>query len=341
MDRTERLLDLLALLLDAKHPVSWAQLREAFPRDYGSGSDDACERKFERDKAELLEVGIPLRFLQGDDDRPEGYVLDREAYYLPPVTFSPEELAVLYTAGVAALDSGAFPGRRELAHALRKVGYLAPGEPPRVSVRMELDSPGGSARVAGLLETLWEAVSARKRVTLRYRSPRQQAITERAVDPYGLALHDGVWSLVGHCQLRGGLRTFLVHRIEDLSVNTRQPRTPDFELPKDFELDAHVARHAWRLPDHAPLEVHLRLSAQLLPLAHHHWPDARLEPDGLVAITCTSLDGLLRTVLPRGRAARVVAPARAVERMRELLERTAAAHEAPVERAARAAGGGR
>ena len=41
MDRTERLLDLVALLLDSHEPVSWAELKESFPEDYGSGSDEA------------------------------------------------------------------------------------------------------------------------------------------------------------------------------------------------------------------------------------------------------------------------------------------------------------
>ena len=44
MDRTERLLDLVALLLDAAEPVSFADLREAFPDDYG-GARESAERR--------------------------------------------------------------------------------------------------------------------------------------------------------------------------------------------------------------------------------------------------------------------------------------------------------
>ena len=102
MERTERLLDLVALLLDAREPASWAELREAFPADYGQGSNEACERKFERDKAELLELGIPISYVQGDDDLKDGYVVNREAYYLPEAGLNAEELAVLYAAGSAA-----------------------------------------------------------------------------------------------------------------------------------------------------------------------------------------------------------------------------------------------
>ena len=92
MERTERLLDLVALLLDAREPITWAELRESFPEDYGAPSDEAAERKFERDKAEILELGIPVAYVQGDDERKDGYVVDREKYYLPEVGLTPEEL---------------------------------------------------------------------------------------------------------------------------------------------------------------------------------------------------------------------------------------------------------
>src|SRR5205823_12727874 len=35
MEKTERLLDLVALLLDAREPVSFAELRDLFPDEYG------------------------------------------------------------------------------------------------------------------------------------------------------------------------------------------------------------------------------------------------------------------------------------------------------------------
>src|SRR5688500_2664005 len=138
MDRTERLLDLVALLLDAREPISWAELREQFKDDYGRGSDEAAERKFERDKAELLELGIPIRWIQGDDEQRDGYVVERGSYYLPEVGLSPDELAVLYAAGSAAQASGAFPGSDDLAHALRKIGFFGGRDAPTPPLRMEL-----------------------------------------------------------------------------------------------------------------------------------------------------------------------------------------------------------
>ena len=64
-----------ALAVDSGLPLVWQQpgLR------YAGASDDAAARKFERDKAELLELGLPLQWVQGDDEHPDGYVVDRSA----------------------------------------------------------------------------------------------------------------------------------------------------------------------------------------------------------------------------------------------------------------------
>lgn len=336
MERTERLLDLVALFLDSKEPVSWAELRESFKEDY-SGSDEAAERKFERDKAELLELGIPITYVQGDDERRDGYVVDREAYYLPEAGLTPEELAVLYAAGSAALASGAFPGSQDLAHALRKIGFFAGEQLPSTNVRVELTS-APSGELAGTLEQLWRAVSTHKFVELSYFSPRSSETTQRRVDPYGLALRRGLWSLVGYCHLRGDIRTFLVHRIRGLTVNAAKPKSPDFSVPQDFELDAYVANHPWQHRFHAPVAARLVLSGELAPLAASLFPASsyRSQDGGEgnggkgtveVELTATSLDGLVKYALSLGGECRLVAPPEAVQQLEGMARRIVAAHE--------------
>jgi proteasome accessory factor B len=326
MDRTERLLDLVALFLDEREPLSWAELREHFPQDYLGISDDAAERKFERDKAELLELGFPLTYIQGDDERRDGYVVDRDAYYLPEVDLTKEELAVLYAAGSAALTSGAFPGRDDLAHALRKIGFFAGDGMPTPRVRMELGSEQDGTQLSAHLEQLWGACAARKWVHISYASPKSPEPTERKVEPYGLTLRRGIWTLVGYCHLRGKLRTFLVHRIRSLKVNTARPRTPDFQVPEGFSFDDHVAGSPWQHRFHARMDVRLRLTGELAPRAASLFPGAEVDPaaegEGVsVALPVTYLDGLLRFCLQLGPACRVESPEEARARVREMAAR--------------------
>ncbi len=319
MERTERLLDLVALLLDAAKPLSWAEVRATFPDDYG-GSADAADRKFERDKAELLELGIPLTYVQATDEDPEGYLVDRDAYYLPEVGLTPDELAMLYAAGSAALASGAFPGRQDLAHALRKIGFFAEGPLPAPKVRLELGAVANTDELPARLDALWSAINSRKSIELEYFSPRTLAVTKRRVDPWGLALRRGLWTLVGHCHLRGDVRVFHVHRVRSLTVNTTRPRSRDFEVPADFRLDDWVATRPWQHRFHPPIDVTIRLTGELAPLAARLFavPVTTFEHGTELVVRATDLDGLLKYVLSLGEHARVLAPRSATDRVTEL-----------------------
>ena len=328
MDKTERLLDLIALLLDAREPVSFAALREAFPDEYGKGPVESAERKFERDKAELADLGIALSYHPPDDEGREGYVLRRDDYYLPQIGFSPEEMAVLYAAGSAALVSG-FPGRADLAHALRKIAFVSAEDPESVPPRLFVEHGRAPAELGEKLELLWKALLGRKRVRLRYRGVGREEETTREVDPWGICLRRGVWVLVGHCHLRKARRTFHVDRIAQVRVNPSRPRTPDYEVPADFDV-ADVAREqVWEHRFHAPVEVELHLSEELASMAGRLFPGAQVAPgkQGVrVFVAATYLDGLLRRVLPLGSGVRVVAPRAAVARRRQMLSAVAAVH---------------
>ncbi len=331
VERTERLLDLVALLLDAQKPLSWAAIRDAFSDDYGGSSLEAAERKFERDKAELLELGIPIKWVQGDEDRDDGYVVDKESYYLPEVSWTPEELAVLYAAGSAALATGAFPGRQELAHALRKIGFFSDGPLPLPKVRLELGHVADTAVLPERLELLWTAISARKSVDLEYFSPRGQKVTQRRVDPYGLALRRGMWTMVGYCHLRQGVRSFHVHRIRALTINAVKPKTPDFEVPKNFRLDQFVPAWPWQHRFHPPVEVTLILRGPLAPLASSLFPTSPAKgPTAIFPVIATDLDGLLKYVLSLGADAAVAGPPEAIEKWKDMAKRVLDAHQSPL-----------
>src|SRR5512134_1547153 len=176
MQKDQRLLDLAALLLKAAEPVSWREIQEQFPEDYG-GSTEAAIRKFERDKAELLELGIPVRYAAGDEDLPAGYLIDKDEFYLPDLKLPPEDLALLYLAGSAALAGGAFPYARDLAHALNKLSFAAraPGasEAAALAARHlsgddEREDGAAPAPASARIEELSRAVAHRKRVRIVY-----------------------------------------------------------------------------------------------------------------------------------------------------------------------------
>jgi proteasome accessory factor B len=334
MQKSERLLDLAAFLLRAAEPVAWREIQEQFPGDYG-GSEEAAIRKFERDKADLLELGIPVRWDAQDEDRPAGYVIDKDEFYLPNLELPPEDLALLYLAGSAALAQGAFPYANDLAHALNKLSFAAraPGasETAALAARHlsrgdegEAEPAGGP--LAGKLEALSAAVMAKKRVHLAYQGAERRARTERAVDPYGLYRSGSAWFLVGHCHLRRDLRTFHLARIVELSANAAAPRTPDFTVPAGFDLHALATREIWEYAVHDPERCTVRLDGPVSPEARASFgPRAQVREDEggvVVELTATNREALVRHVLALERA-QILAPARLRQKARAVLSELA------------------
>jgi proteasome accessory factor B len=329
MQKAQRLLDLAAFLLRAAEPVSWREIQEQFPEDYGRGSGEAAIRKFERDKAELLELGIPIRYEAGDEDLPAGYLIDRDEFYLPDLKLPPEDLALLYLAGSAALAQGTFPYARDLAHALNKLSFAAraPGAEAAANVGRRLAAEAGedgdALGVGARLEEISRAVAQRKRVHLSYEGAERRARTERDVDPHGLYQKAGAWYLVGWCHLRKALRTFALGRIRDLAVNATSPRTPDFAPRKDFRLSDLATREAWEFGVHAPVRCRVRLDAPVPP----EWlasfgPRARVreeEAGALVELDATNAEALVRHVLSLGDRAEVLGPKALRDQARAIL----------------------
>jgi proteasome accessory factor B len=262
VERAERLLDLVALFLNAREAIAWSEIQEAFPDDYARGSPEANIRKFERDKADLAELGLTLTYVQGEERDKDGYLLDRSSYYLPALTLAKDELAVLYAAGAAALAEPAFPFRQDLVHALEKMAFAAGADPSLSRDWSRLSAPRERDETTSLgrwVSDLSRAVASRKSVDMRYTAQASGEVTRRRVDPYGLLYRFGAWVLVGHCHLRGDLRTFRVDRIVEVTVNAARPRSTDFEVPKDFRLADHTVTRPWEYRRHAPMEVVLRL----------------------------------------------------------------------------------
>ncbi len=331
MQKAQRLLDLAAFLLRAAEPLSWREIPAQFPDDYAASSGEAAIRKFERDKAELLDLGIPVRYLSGDEDLPSGYVIEKDQFYLPDLKLPPEDLALLYLAGSAALAQGAFPYARDLAHALNTLSFAAraPGASEAAAMAALRLSAGeepeeGEGEVAEKLERLSQAVAHKKRAHVVYAGAERRDRTERDVDPYGLYQRGGAWFLVGWCHLRRDLRTFHLGRIVSLEVNAAAPRTPDFEVLKSFSLPDFATRDTWEYAVHGPVRARIRLEPPVAPEVRGSFgPRARVQEESgggaVVELEATNSEALVRHVLSLGDRAEIVAPGSLRRRARGIL----------------------
>ena len=236
-DKTERLINLIALLMDTARPVTPEEIREKIP-GYG-GSDVAFRRMFERDKEELREIGLPLERAGTDVwEVEEGYLIRKERATLPELDLTADERAALWLAA-QAWQGQAVPGDPD--RALMKVSLASkehdPAEPEGGWIRAHID---GSQPI---LTPLLDAIARRKRVSFRYRGRAGGDAEARRVDPYALQ-HRGAWYLTAFDHARGGVRHFKLDRI-DGTVEVAGGREPDFDAPT--ELDADVPRGPWAI----------------------------------------------------------------------------------------------
>src|SRR5260221_1366905 len=330
MDRTERLLDLVALLLDAREPVSFADLRAMFPDEYG-GNRLSAERKLDRDKAELLRLGVPIEYLApeaADEREVGGYRIDRKAFFLPDPKLLPEEDAALYAAGAAALAAHDFPFAQDLQRALTKISLAGSGESAVGSAaarRLLIVRPGDPER-AGKLQALGTAVARRKSGHIVDEAPpaldgKSGERTERDVDPWGLAFRGGSWRLVAYCHLRQAQRVFAVDRIESLQVNEAKPNTADFDLPPGFDAGAAAGKKPWQWMGAPPRDVRLKFAPGSEALAERVFDS----PSGKLEVSY--LDGLVSQILSLGDRVWIESPPapreKAVRALKTLQERLA------------------
>src|SRR5918911_5055752 len=98
--RAERLVNLVIALLGTRQYLTAARIRATVPgyeQDDGTDrADEAFKRMFERDKAELREMGVPLETGRTSVfDTEDGYRIARADYELPEITLTGEEAAAV------------------------------------------------------------------------------------------------------------------------------------------------------------------------------------------------------------------------------------------------------
>jgi proteasome accessory factor B len=244
VDRLERLVNLVAALIDTDRPLTRSEIRE---RIEGYSDDpEAFRRNFERDKELLREMGMPLltepvdQNLGGDE---VGYRIPRERYELPDPGLDDSELAALRLAASAVqVDS---PWADEaVTRALRKLGGAVSDSQGGRSGNGDLPAADRSqARLAALpaedaAAAAFAAIGERRRLRFSYRGE------ERVVDPWRLSFRRGRWYLAGYDQARGDERLFRLDRVE----GEMQPEGPAgaFERPTGI---AGKPPPAWRIGD--------------------------------------------------------------------------------------------
>ncbi len=217
-DRRERLLNLLALLLETRSGLRREDITGNPTLGY-PGSTVASRRAFERDKATLRAMGVPIRDV--GDDAETRYRVDPDDYYLPDLDLTDDELAALHVA-VTAIGLGSTAGEG----ALMKLGGLAGTR----------GTPVADLPLTDVLVPLFEASRQRAVVNFSYRGRL------RTLEPWGLTSKYGNWYVVGFDHDADDMRVYRADRIED-DIEAGTPGS--FTVPDDFRADAYLEDRPW------------------------------------------------------------------------------------------------
>lgn len=201
-------MNVFILLLVSRNYVSKDQIRDAIEEYRSAPSADAFEKKFERDKEELRAIGIPIEVGSLDKffDDEVGYRVRRDAYELPDIEFTSEEVAVLGLAARVWEHAGLAATTAEAVLKLRTAGNPAD---PEVLDTVHLRLPTLEAAFDPMLRATQERIPVR----FDYRRPGAAAKETRHLHPWGVITSQGRWYVIGHDVDRDAPRMFRLSRV--------------------------------------------------------------------------------------------------------------------------------
>ena len=189
------------------------------------------ERTVRRDIARLQDLELPVEVVPG---RGGGASL-APGSLLPALRFTDDEALALGYGLLLARRSGSVALEQATRSALARLSNALGG---RLQERLEAlttalaelpTEPQKRVLASSLILDLAEAVKAKRRADLGYRS-RQGEVTTRRVDPYGLVHLEHFWYVTGYCHLRRAVRIFRLDRVRHINL-TRET----FSVPEAFD----------------------------------------------------------------------------------------------------------
>ena len=177
------------------------------PDDGSDRADEAFKRMFERDKAELREMGVPLETGRTSVfDTEDGYRIARADYELPEIRLTGEEAAAVGLA-LRLWESAQLAGAAHSALVKLKAAGVDVDTSRTIPLQPRLDA-GEPA-----FEPCYAAARDRRALEFDYQRPDEDAPARRHVQPWGVVAWHGRWYLVGLDLDRGADRVFRLSRV--------------------------------------------------------------------------------------------------------------------------------
>ena len=289
----ERLINLLAFLLNSDRPVTAGRIRDTVA-GYGGRSDQAFHRMFERDKDSLRRLGISMELRATDPWEVEwGYVIPDENYRTIDPGLTEEERTALALA-VHMVRTGGWPAGSDALLKLGGARFVQSGTPVGADLGLGSD----------MLGLVFQAVLERARLRFVYRG------RSRTLAPYGMRHQRGHWYFAGaEPEHPDSVRTYRLDRAGDMEV---VGPAGGFERPRDFSARDILSSLPWEQgPEQSVARV--RWDPDVAWWAENRFPDARAVDHGrdgsiVLDIPYSATDSFVDLILDMDDAAVILDP---------------------------------
>ena len=213
------------MTIGSRRRIDRAKLFSVIPDYADAVSDQAAERMFERDKAAILELGLPLLTERDVLDENTVFYRIETAQSGAVLDLTTEEYTVLLAASRAWDAAAAGGAARRVRSKLLSLGHDADPDLLR-------RTPRGAIESLPVLSPLLDAVVAGRSVRFTYRGTHGVP-SQRRVEPWVVGVHDGHWYVHGWDLDRSAPRLFRASRIESFPAEgpaAQQARPEDIEL---------------------------------------------------------------------------------------------------------------
>ncbi len=320
--KNERLLNLLIALMSTRQFVSAERLRRsvvAYGNDDSVKGRQAFDRKFDRDKEELRELGVEIETGRNSAwDDTIGYRIARRNATLPPIELDPAEAAAVGIA-TSLWQSATYESASQGALMKLKAAGMKLDEQSLGNLQPQLRGLDPS------FDVVLRSATDHTPIAFDYRAQHSDSgLARRTVQPWGLVSWKARWYIGGYDVDRQAPRVFRLSRV--VGDIERVGATGSFVRPDDVDLTEMIRQDS-------------RVGSIVVTLRLH---DVAEPPPGLVRMSrgvpqpdaadqiaieirdTWALDGIVGDYGP---AIEVLAPAEAREAARAHLERLATLDE--------------
>lgn len=228
MARAPRLLELIQLLRQHRHPVSGAALAEAL---------GVSLRTLYRDIATLQGQGATI-----DGEPGVGYLL-RPGFLLPPLMLTEEEIEALVLGTRWVARRADHPLGQAARRALGKIAAVLPPDLKASAEEPGLLVPAAPASAGDAeLPVIRQAIREGRKLSIRYLDG-QGGESRRVIWPFALGFFERCRMVAAWCELRSDFRHFRTDRISRLSLSAKRYPRQRQALLKDWRVKEGIKDH--------------------------------------------------------------------------------------------------